>query len=112
MKTRLERQRTNPLLELLDHAEAARCRMEGCRVCLLIAKQARDVLTTVQMANAINGGPTDRIARPHPTRRVPSSSPPGGVWRARPTPTVDGRHAPQARLNLGRPTRRLVLYQP
>ena len=66
MKTRLERQRTNALLELLDHAEAARCRMEGCRVCPPIAKQIRDVLITVQMANAIDGEPTDRPHRPSP----------------------------------------------
>jgi len=81
MKTRLERQLTNALLELLDHPEAARCRMEGCRVCPPIARQVRDVLTTVQVANAIDGEPTDRIARPHPNRRVPSSSPPSAGWR-------------------------------
>jgi len=67
---------------LLDHPEAARCRMEGCAISPPIARQVRDFLTTVQMATAIDGGPTDRPHRPpHPNRSVPSSSPPSAGWR-------------------------------
>ena len=81
MTTRLERQLTNALLELLDHPEAARCRMEGCAISPPIARQVRDVLTTVQMANAIDGDPDRPHRPPHPNRRVPSSGPPSAVWR-------------------------------
>ena len=86
MKTRLERQLTNAPRELLDHPEAARCHMEGCAISPPIARQIRDVLTTVQMANAFDGGPTDRPHRPPPpdpaasrpaARRAPGGEAPG-----------------------------------
>ncbi|HZO28742.1 MAG TPA: hypothetical protein VFH48_22435 [Chloroflexota bacterium] len=67
--TRLERQLAEALFDLLAHPEAGRCRMDGCRLCLPIENRIREVLTTVQLADAVGDRP-HRPPQPEPSRPV------------------------------------------